>query len=800
MIIPFTVRCRLLMSLTLLTVLTTHAFTQQPPGGDNYVFPPGGKAGTTVDVRLGGADWTPDLQFFVHDHRVKLEVLSKPGEVLLPEAPFWFGIKSYANDPRLPREVSARFVLPDNLPPGLIHWSVANANGAGNGGVFVVGTGHEIIEDEFRNEPQKLTTLPVTVNGRLRRIEEVDRYRFVATRSGPVTCELMARRLGSDFLGCIEVQDADGKRVAEVVDTEGNDPALTFYTEKGKAYTVGIRDVDYRGYRNFTYRLTLTPGPGIITSLPAAGQRGKKSQLEFIGTGIATGQARLESVTRDIEFPNDKKRETYSYRMETPFGVTPEFTLPLSDILEQRKPASTELKDRRYTVPFAVTGQIDKRGERDIYVMAGKKGEVWEITVQSKKIGSPLEINHTVIGPDGKPLATKDDSVTLPADGDYRMILSDVSGKSLAANSVYRLEVKRPAPGFQLRTVGIINVPIGGKTSFTLRIIRQGGFKEPVALSFTGLPEGITPPKELVIPPTVDALPITLECTKEAVPRYAQAQLVGKAIVGGQAIEQTIRADFSGDLTSQGSEVNLFPHVLVATTMKPPIKVKVAEADGGRRIPRGSTHLTEILIERTDGFKGEIQLDMAGNQQRHRQGIRGPAVVVAPGATKFDYPVFLPEWLETSRTSRIGLVAIVQAPDVKGNLHYVMTPVEGQVTMSIEGALMKLSNSANELSVISGRPLEIPLILSRSKILTEPIKVELIVPAELKGLVTAKPLNWPMDKNSVNWTVETIKDSKLIGIRQLIARATTMKQGHAVVSETTFEVEFVSEILKSSSK
>lgn len=610
-------RSQVMASILAITSLTMETFAQQPPGGDSYSIPPGGKAGTTVEVRLGGADWTPDVQFLVHDPRVKLDVMSKPGVVLMPESPFWFGIKSYANDPRLPREVSARFVLPANMPPGLIHWSVTNANGAGSGGVFVVSTGNEVIEDEGRSEPQMLSVLPVTVNGRLRRIEEVDRYRFVATHSGPITCDLMARRLGSDFLGAMEIQNAEGKQLAEVVDTEGVDPTLTFFAEKGKTYSVAIRDLDYRGYRNMTYRLTVTLGPKIMSNM------------------------------------------------------------------------------------------------------------------------------------------------------------------------------KRPATGFQLRSTGIVNVPIGGKAQMTIRIIRDLGFKEAVTLSFADLPEGITTPKDLVILPTVDALPVTFECTKNATASAALVRVSGTAKGGGQNITQTLYADFQGDLTFRNTDVNLIPHVLVATTMKPPIKLKVAEADGGRRIPRGSTHLSEILIERTDGFNGEVLLDMAGTQQRHRQGIRGPALLVAPGVTRVDYPVFLPEWLETSRTSRIGLVALVQVPDSRGKLRYVMTPVEGQITMSVEGALMKLSHDSDELRVVVGRPLKIPLKLLRSQSLTEDVTVVLDIPAELKGLVSAKPLSWPKDKTAVDWRIETSNDFRLIGVQHLTARATTMKNNYAVVSETTFEVEFV---------
>ena len=223
--------------------------------------------------------------------------MAPPGPVLLHDPPFWFGIKSFTNDPPLPRETSVRFLLPAGMPPGSVHWRVATAGGGSNNGTFIVSNDNEVIEDERRRGPQSLSSLPVTVSGRLRRIEEVDRYRIDAERSGPITCDLAARRLGSDFNGVLEVHDIEGRRIAEAYDTEGLDPVVTFFAERGQAYIISVHDLDYRGYRSFTYRLTITPGPRVLAALPAGGRRGETRAVEFVGIGVASGQARLESVT-----------------------------------------------------------------------------------------------------------------------------------------------------------------------------------------------------------------------------------------------------------------------------------------------------------------------------------------------------------------------------------------------------------------------------------------------------------------------------------------------------------------------
>ncbi|MFM7151711.1 MAG: hypothetical protein ACKO23_17935, partial [Gemmataceae bacterium] len=624
-----TARFSVMLSFSVMMGLSLPAMAQLPPGRDSYTFPAGGKAGTTVEVRLGGADWTPDVQFFVRDSRVKLEVLGPPGEVLIHEPPYWFDIKSYANDPRLPREVSARFHLPANLPAGPVRWSVANANGAGPGGVFVVGKGNEITEREDRQGPQDLPSLPLTINGRLRRIEEVDRYRFVATHDGMVTCEMFARRLGSEINSVLEAwQDTD--KLTEAVDTEGTDPVLTFPVRKGKPYVLMVRDLDHRGYRNFTYRLTLTPGPRIVTAFPSAGKRGEKRPITFQGIGIATGQLRPEQLTREVAFPADPNRTTFPYQLETPFGITPAITLALSDQVESLEPdkgaASQKIK---LSLPGAISGRISRRGERDTYWLAGKKGDLIDLHLQAREMGSTLDPTLTVMGLDGKPLISKDDSgnspdprfpVTLPADGEYPLIVADVSGRIPGPDAIYRLSAQRIRDDFRLRTVEFVSIPLGGKATWTVQVERLGAFKGAIPLTLTGLPPGVTPPAKLEIPANANELAIPLECSASTAVTASLARVTGSAKVGNQTLQRT--AEVPSDQPGLDT-------TLIAITMKVPFKVKAAEADGGRRIPRGSTHRAEILLERTDGFKGEIILDMAGNQQRHRQGIRGPALTVA---------------------------------------------------------------------------------------------------------------------------------------------------------------------------
>ena len=100
----------------------------------------------------------------------------------------------------LPREVPAKLVLPADMPPAPSSGRPPTPTAARRRACSSSARGPEVIEDDARKAPQLLAGLPVTVSGRLCKNEEVDRYRFVAAKDGPITCELMARRLGSKFL------------------------------------------------------------------------------------------------------------------------------------------------------------------------------------------------------------------------------------------------------------------------------------------------------------------------------------------------------------------------------------------------------------------------------------------------------------------------------------------------------------------------------------------------------------------------------------------------------------------------
>src|SRR5581483_7122905 len=183
------------------------------------VFPLGGRRGEQVEVSLSGAKVKADLK----------AVKAPQTFVNLPDSP----------------------ALP--LP-------------------FAVGDYPEL-QEPLTGTPE----LPVTINGRLSKPAEVDKYQFAGNPGDEFIFALQARELGTSKLtGLITVYDQNGKRLASAGDgplpvdvaavqvssrTLG-DPYLQFKVPEGvRNFTVAVEDLAQRGGANYAYRLMAYRAP-----------------------------------------------------------------------------------------------------------------------------------------------------------------------------------------------------------------------------------------------------------------------------------------------------------------------------------------------------------------------------------------------------------------------------------------------------------------------------------------------------------------------------------------------------------
>jgi hypothetical protein len=192
--------------------------------------------------------------------------------------------------------------------------------------------------------------------------------------------------------------------------------------------------------------------------------------------------------------------------------------------------------------------------------------------------------------------------------------------------------------------------------------------------------------------------------------------------------------------------------LLVAPVMKPRALVAPLYRDAGRTVHRGATYAAPVVLERLEGFEGEVTLQLASRPDRIRQGIRGDDIVVPPDQTSAEFPLFLPEWVQTDRTSRIILNTLVKVPDPQGNLRYLLNKMDKRITMNVEGALLKITADRTELPAREGDTVKIPLSVSRSPKLAGPAKLEIVDPPAWSDLTA--PLTLSADQTKATLQLE----------------------------------------------
>jgi hypothetical protein len=360
-----------------------------------------------------------------------------------------------------------------------------------------------------------------------------------------------------------------------------------------------------------------------------------------------------------------------------------------------------------------------------------------------------------------------------PVDGVYDVLVSDVSGVTPSRASTYRLVVENPAAVADLTLqmpIGL-DLPLGGKAPLAVKVTRRGNWKLPIALRLEGLPEGVACATDAAIAEGKSDLNLELTASDQAAAAASLVSVVATANVDGRAIERRSQP------------------ILVATIVKTRCQVASAVQDGGRLVNRGTTYPADVVISRLEGYSGPVTLQMAAAQQRQRRGMRSAPLVVPPEATTAQFPIFVPEWLETSLTCRMNVIGVVQVPDPKGNVRHVTGNMDGLIVMSIEGALLKITHEPAERTATPGGQVEIPVRVSRSAKLTGEVRIEVIASGELSDLVTAEPIVLPPSDSAAVVKVRLAEDARLAGQRQVTIRATALEKGlWPAVSETNVPV------------
>ena len=369
-----------------------------------------------------------------------------------------------------------------------------------------------IAESRDNDTPEKaqLIKLPAAVCGAIESIEDRDYYKFhvaagqsLVFRVRGMLLENRIHDLQNHLDPIITVRSPTGATLAVSDNDISGDPLLCQRFDRAGDYTLEIRDVRYKGDRDWVYCVEINDRPFVRTVSPLAVAAGKRVSLEPVGLQIPPATRIDWSVPKTWHAGSHDVQWPLAGKLTTPVSVVVS-DLPI--VAESSAAHDTVKTAQSVSAPVGINGRILKESESDVYAFKAKKGEIFTFEVIARREGSPLDAALRLMDAKGRTLSEGDDLAEegqstadgaienwrAPADGTYAIEIRDLLQRGGPAY-VYFLEITQPEPEFHL-FLDTDKTELSPGTSGVVFVnsVRKNGFDGAIALSIAGLPDGVT--------------------------------------------------------------------------------------------------------------------------------------------------------------------------------------------------------------------------------------------------------------------------------------------------------------------
>jgi hypothetical protein len=545
--------------------LPSSVLAQFPQPRLQHVMPPGGQAGTNVDVTLAGSN---------------LEGVNA----------LWFdhpGLRAFHL-----KDATFRVAIAPGTPTGYHDVRAVGPLGVSNARVFAVGDRPQRREAEPNNTPEQASAIGINEVA-IGAIEptDVDCFAFEGQRGQRLFLEIEAQRIDSKLDPILRVEDPSGHQIAESRDEPSPDHVLDLTLPSDGRYVIKLHDVIYSGSPEHFYRLSLREGPHLDAITPAVAAPGVPTTFTLLGRNI--GGTALPDLRIDGQ-PVEKKEITLTvplarepdpslpdteflfssaadrrgllYREPGPNGPSnPVFIAAATEpVLLEHEPNDDAEHAQMINLPCDIAGAFGKVSDFDVYRFSAKKGQVWWIEAMAERLGSPADpsfvIQRVVEKGPAQDLATGDDrpepapnvlfpfsraSVDaelrwqVPEDGLYQIIINDLNNVQRGdARFTYRLTIRPERPDFRLFALtanpmqeGALNLRAGGRASATVVVWRLDGFDAPIRVAARNLPPGVAC-EPVIIGPGQFQTPLVFHAAEGATASAAVVEIAGQALSG----------------------------------------------------------------------------------------------------------------------------------------------------------------------------------------------------------------------------------------------------------------------------
>jgi hypothetical protein len=750
----------------------------------SHIMPMGGQAGTTFELKITGQDLKGVETLHFSFPGVKVETTSseltpveKKGKPLPPLNTQKFKV-----------------TLPANAPLGIQDVRIVTKSGISNPRAFVVSDQKEFVEEEPNDDVPKAQRIELnsTVNGVISVPIDVDYYVFAGKKGQRVVCSALTSSIDSRLNALLQLYSADGSYLGSNRNYANNDALLDAVLPADGDYHVRVCSYTYtQGGLDYFYRLSVTTAPWIDAVFPSVVEPGKETQVTIYGRNLPGGKIDPNSVVNDRALekvvvtlkasadpmalqrlahtgmltPVSSMLDGFDYRIKNEAGQSNPFlmTYATAPVVLDNGDNDEQEKAQKVPMPCVISGRIEKKADRDWYAFEGKKGQPINIDAFAERLGVEMDLYFQVRNEAGTLITEQDDTAEIlspqfytankdpqkyrfvpTADGIYYLMVSSRGAfTEYGPRYLYTVRISADEPDF--RMIAMPTSPLtpegnlvnqAGGTAFTVFVWRNGNFNDNITITGENLPPGLGVKPQIISSGQKQAV-IVIHADADAKPYAGAVKIVGTATSKGQKLTREVRSATitwpvaqagTPTITRMDRELVLAvrdkaAYSLVVGTQKISviqgekisIPVKVVGVDNfktGVQVAAlgGPTGLVPIPVTITPGQGGTVSLDAKGG------------MAFAPG----NYTIFL-----RGQTQPINL----KQPAPKGappNIVQISQPVS--VTI-VPKQLGKMTATPMNPKVSLGKQIEVTIRFARQYDLPLALKVEAILPPNLKGVV-----------------------------------------------------------------
>jgi hypothetical protein len=745
-------RLRLLLVLTAGLLAPAAALAQQasyPTPLLKSAFPPGAKAGETVEVVLTGDDLDEATALYFSTPKLTATRIPDP-----PPDP------KKKNAPPPPPKF--KITIAKDAPIGAHDLRVIGKWGISNPRAFIVGELTEANEKEPNSDVAEANRIEIgtTANGVIANKTDVDYFTFPGKKGQRVVVHCAASSIDSRLTAELRLFTAAGRDLGSNTFYRDRDAVISCILPEDGDYLVRLCEFAYQGGgpESF-YRLTVSAAPWIDAAYPPVVTAGKPAQVTLYGRNLPNGKPAPGFANRDALsvtvnapaqptafpgrlLPRAGTLDGFGYRLP---GSNP-VLLAVTDGTVVLDNEANDTMETAQEVPFPadICGHFEKRGDRDHYSFSAKKGDVIVLEGFSDRLRAPTDLyfmlrsreKGQVIGeydthpdlPDrvDRFFTYTDDPfarVTIPADGVYDLTVASRNGNSRAGpREVYWVSLRRERPDFHLMLVGNhesgagLTLHRGGAQAVQVVCFRQDGFDGEITLSAEGLPAGVTCQPQVMGPKLYQGA-VSLVATNGAKDWAGEFRIVGTATIDGKKVTRTAQSGCivfpSGN--NQVAVSRLSRSLCLA--VRDPGPFRLSAPDKPLTIPVGASTTVKVKVEKQNpAFKDPVSVDLvAAPAQTNGKPINFGKVNVAPdkeGSLKIQIPSNAPPGNYNLVFRGNGKFTIEdKAAKKKRNTQYVA--VSAPIPLTVFNSACELTFAQPTIAVKPGGEAVLPITIKR---------------------------------------------------------------------------------------